>query len=450
MAGSGSRKLILNMVYDILYRDANSDTVLAALSKPNCTLDPRDKRFVRRTVKGILEKKTVLDYCITKLSKIPLRKIRPKALCILYTGLYQLLFTDVKDHAAVSESLKLAEETGFTALKPYINAILRKAASEKEALWNGIRPNLLSGVPDFLYDRLCLWYGKEQADSILSGFSREDHVLSARRNKSLVTEEELFPALLQEGVSAVPSGYTDDTFFLSDLSSLEGLASFRKGWFYIQDMSSALDLTSVSDLFSEGKELKILDACASPGGKTLHAADLLSGRGQILACDVSEAKLLRLRENIRTSGFQNILTEVRDASEYDEALRGQFDLVIADVPCSGIGTIHKKPELRFRITEEMLQELPELQKRILDNLSSYVKPGGTLLYSTCTLNPAENEDRVRDFLGEHRDFSSVPFSSAFPEILRKNENGRGMLTLFPSEDYRGSGFFIARLRKESV
>ena len=228
---------------------------------------------------------------------------------------------------------------------------------------------------------------------------------------------------------------------------LTQLEAFKSGLFYVQDLSSAVSGDIVADLLAKaGPDFKVLDTCAAPGGKTVHIADLLAGKGSVTACDVSEKKTALIRGNAARAQFDNIRTEVQDARVYREDFEEAFDLVICDVPCSGLGVLIKKPDIRYHVTEESMAELVKIQRSILKNVQRYVKPGGTLVFSTCTVNPAENEENLFWFLERFAAFDTVSIKKKLPERLRTETAEDGYVQLIPGV-HPCDGFFMARLEK---
>lgn len=465
MSDVNTRIVVLNIIHHVLAADRFlSDAVESAL-KEHPDLQDRDKRFVERLSYLVIEKKTALDAVLNKVSTVPVRKMKPVVREILYIGACQILFMETGDHAAVNEAVKMAVKRGFSGLKGFVNGILRQISREKESLLSGLSLSEKSGIPENLYDMLVSWYDEETADRICRACTDADGgKLTVRRNTSRCTEEAFLASLRADGADAVPTKLVKDTYYLKlkrdpetenrtektengkDIG-LTQLEAFKSGLFYVQDLSSAVSGDIVADLLAKaGPDFKVLDTCAAPGGKTVHIADLLAGKGSVTACDVSEKKTALIRENAARAQFDNIRTEVQDARVYREDFEEAFDLVICDVPCSGLGVLIKKPDIRYHVTEESMAELVKIQRSILKNVQRYVKPGGTLVFSTCTVNPAENEENLFWFLERFAAFDTVSIKKKLPERLRTETAEDGYVQLIPGV-HPCDGFFMARLEK---
>ncbi len=448
MSDVGTRGIVLNIIGEVLSTDRFlSDAVNDALS--GCPeLTDRDRRFIEHLSYLTVEKKTALDAVLNKVSSVPVPKMKPVVRNILYIGACQILFMETEDYAAVNESVKLAVKRGFSGLKGFVNGILRKISREKESLIKGLSVREKAGIPEDLYELMTEWYDTETAEKIcIACTDAEGGRLTVRRNVSKCTEEEFLESLRCDGAEAAPTGIVKDTYYLKTSGDLTQLAAFKNGLFYVQDLSSAVSGDIVADLLKKaGPDFRVLDTCAAPGGKTVHAADLMANKGTVLSCDVSEKKTALIRENAERAGFTCIRTEVQDASEYHADFEEAFDLVICDVPCSGLGVLVKKPDIRYHVTEASMDGLVEIQRSILRNVQRYVKPGGTMVFSTCTINPAENEDNLFWFLERFAAFTTVSIKKKLPEKLRTETAEDGYVQLIPGI-HPCDGFFMARLEK---
>ena len=444
MPDKSSRKTALSLIQKIVFDGVYfQEAVSSAFSDD---LSARDRAFILRLVRGVAEKKTALQKVLAKVSSTPPEKMDKKILAVLYLGAYQLLFTEVAPYAAVNESIALLSGKKEQGLKGFVNAVLRRIGREKETLLSGLSASERAGIPDEIASLFVKSYGKEKSERIFAAFSKEhDGRQCIRLNLSKGSREEIVCRLQEEGLEPENSGFSPETFFVRGFYPAAS-ESFQDGLFYVQDLGAALVVESVRKILEgAGSEFFLLDACAAPGGKTLHAADLLRGKGQILSCDISDDKLLKLQENIARSGFQNIGTAVMDASVFQKELENRADLVIADLPCTGLGVLREKPDIRLHYTEEKRKDLIRLQKKMLKNLARYVKPGGILLYATCTLDPEENERQFFSFLESEAGFEAVPVRlTGF--VDERKEMEQGMLTLFPDE-YPGGGFFLSLAKK---
>lgn len=448
MSDVGTRAVVLNIIGNVLSSDRFLSDAYESALKEHPEFDDRDKRFIEHLSYLVIEKKTALDAVLNKVSSVPVRKMKPVVRNILYIGACQILFMESGDHAAVNEAVKMVVKRGFSGLKGFVNGILRKISREKESLLSGLSVREKAGIPEKLYELLVSWYDEETAEKLcLACTDAEGGKLTIRRNVSKCSEEAFIESLTGEGAEVTPTKIVKDMYFLKTNGDLTQLSAFKNGLFYVQDLSSAVSGDIVADLLKNaGEDFKVLDTCAAPGGKTVHIADMLAGKGSVIACDVSERKTALIRENAERAGFDNIRTEVQDAAEFRPDFEEAFDLVICDVPCSGLGVLVKKPDIRYHVTEDSMAELVEIQQNILRNVQRYVKPGGTLVFSTCTVNPAENEENLFWFLERFAAFTTVSIKKKLPEKFRTETAEDGYVQLIPGV-HPCDGFFMARLEK---
>ncbi|MBR6329011.1 MAG: 16S rRNA (cytosine(967)-C(5))-methyltransferase RsmB [Lachnospiraceae bacterium] len=404
-------------------------------------IDKRSRAFIEALCVGVTERRLTLDHIISGFSTVKLKKMKPVVLWALRLGVYQLKYMDlVPPSAAVNESVKLVKKRGLAGLSGFVNAILRKvSASDVDAGFDGDL-SLRYSTPEWIADLFVKTYGEEMAEKMLSA-SLEKAPLTARVcpgvNVTALAEE-----LASEGAKAHPFECMEGVIFIDSLSSLNTCTAFLEGRFTIQDVSSQL----VGYIASHISAKTVLDICAAPGGKALHAAQVLEG-SHVLARDISEKKLSRIRENAKRLGCENITLEKFDATVFDEKSADAFDLVIADLPCSGLGVMGRKCDLKYRVSPEDIESLAALQKTILENAARYVKAGGYILYSTCTVTEAENVKQVENFLKEHS-FESVPIDDKLPEVFRHESAASGYVQLLQGVD-PCDGFFIALMKRLS-
>ena len=404
-------------------------------------LDSRDAGLATRLCYGVLQNRMKLDFYLKQLLTGKLKDLHPVVHDILHLGLYQLFELDrVPDSAAVNESVALAKK--YCKKQRYapglVNAVLRKAADEKDSLKQPASWVDKYSHPQALVDLLIRDIGKPRMEAMLKANNEAPQTM-IQVNTLRTTAAALAEKLEQAGVSVAPHGWMPDCLVLGGTGDIEKLDAFRNGEFYVQDPAAKL---SVYCAQLPRADLKLLDCCAAPGGKSFAAAIAMEGLGTITSCDIHRHKVGLIENGARRLGFGNITARVQDASRNNPEWNEQMDVVIADVPCSGYGIIRKKPDIRYKDPASM-EELPQLQLAILGNQARYVKPGGVLLYSTCTLLRRENEDVVDAFLKENHEFYLEPLS--LPAPFPRNESG--MLTLVPGE-YDTDGFFISRLRRK--
>ena len=450
-----AREASAKAVIEIIDKKVPSHVAIAAMLRKNEAWNAQERGFAKRLTDGTIRYLIPIDYLLDAFSKTPVKKIKPWLRAVLRSSVFQLMFCDdIPASAACNEAVKLAKQYGFGNLGGFVNAVLRNISREgKERLKKGMEVSaedalcLKYSVPLWLIRQWVRDYGVETAERIAAA-GTEDSKLTVRCNISKVKPEELLSSLNRDGVTAEPALYAENTYHLYGCDGIEKLEAFQNGWFQIQDESSVL-AGQVAGI--KGGE-QVLDLCAAPGGKSLHIADLLTayesngnGRiGKLEARDVSEQKLTLIRENLARIGFGNVTLVCADATVFDPKKEESADLVIADVPCSGTGVIARKPDIKYNMNEETQKELSELQQSILKHAVRYVKPGGTLIFSTCTLNKNEN-DSGRTFLLKQgmKPESLIPY---LPEVLHDKETESGVLRLIPGI-HATDGFYISRFRK---
>jgi 16S rRNA (cytosine967-C5)-methyltransferase len=391
-------------------------------------LDGRDAALATRLCFGVLQNRMLLDFYLSKLCATPLHKLEASIRNLLRLGAYQLLYLNrVPDHAAVSEAVSLARKKAKNPRAAgLVNGVLRSLIRQREALEPPADLSTRYSHPQWLVDSFVARLGREEAEALLAADNGEPPTC-AQVNTLKISAEELAAMLTAEGVAVEPHPWLPDCLFLNGTGSLEHLEAFQKGYFYIQDAAA---------------HLAVLAACAAPGGKSFAAAIAMENRGSVTSCDIHPHKLRLIEAGCQRLGLDIIHANLLDGKERKAKLLNSFDLVIADVPCSGLGIIRKKPDIRYK-DPKPLENLPRVQAAILDNVADYVRPGGVLLYATCTLLGRENEGVVRAFLDKRRDFTLDGFQVSGPFL----DTDTGMLTCWPHR-HGTDGFFFARLRRK--
>ena len=396
-------------------------------------LDRRDAALASRICYGTIQNLMYLDHCLNLFSSTPVNRLEPLVADILRLSAYQLLFlSQIPAHAAVSEGVALCKRRAPRAAG-LVNAVLRRLSERASNLppvpgeGSAACLSVRYSHPLWLCERMVNEHGYDFAEAFFTANNSETPVC-IQTNTCKIAASALLERLRSQGFDAVMHPTLADAILVSG-GNLAGTEAFRSGLFFVQDAAANLAVRCADPK----PGMSVLDACAAPGGKSFAAAVLMNGTGRIRSCDLHENKLKRIREGASRLGFDLIETEACDARKQT----GDYDIVLADVPCSGLGVIRKKPEIRFKDPAE-LAALPEIQRAILDGLSRCVRPGGVLLYSTCTILPEENEQVVSDFLTDHPAFSPEP-SDIAPE---------GTRTLWPHLDGT-DGFYIAKLRKNA-
>lgn len=432
---ASARQIVFGLLIKTEEKGAYSTIVLDSALEKNA-LSPKDKAFASALFYGVLERKMTLDYIIRYYSKIEYDKIDISAVQLLRMGLYQLLYMEsVPDSAAVNETVKLAEQKQ----KGFINAVLRGF------LRNGLKIDYgnLEGEARLSVEYSCpkwlvkMWnkrFGEKNTLEILkSSFGRPP--LYVKVNTLKCDAEQLISELKKDGIKAQRNKLLPDCVEIDKIGGIEACRAYRNGLFHVQDISSQLCCKIVKAGYGE----TVLDMCAAPGGKSFSIAEAMENRGEIHSFDLYDGKISMLREGAKRLGITIISAEVNDASVYNENIP-MADKVLCDVVCSGLGVIRRKPEIKYK-KKAALEEIPPMQREILKTASRYVKAGGTLIYSTCTLNYEENEAVVEEFLRENRNFAPivVPLDISGVEV--------GYCRNFFPHVTGGDGFFVATLRR---
>ena len=406
-------------------------------------LDRRDAALATRLCYGVLQNRNMLDFLLAQLLTGKIKDLHPMVRDILHLGLYQIYELDkIPDSAAVNESVALTKK--YCKLQRnapgLVNAVLRNAVRTKGTLKVPTTLEERYSHPAELIELLRSYVGEERLEPMLAANNDTPQTV-VQVNTLRISTEALVERLKAEDVTALPHAWMPDCLVLSNTGSLEQLDCFKEGLFYVQDAAAKLCVDCAK--IPEGEHIRVLDCCAAPGGKTFAAAIAMGGKGKIRSCDVHRHKTTLIQLGATRLGLDNIVVREQDATENHPGWFEKMDVVLADVPCSGYGIIRKKPDIRYKNIQEM-ERLPELQLKILYKQAEYVKKGGVLLYSTCTLVRRENEAVVEAFLAHRPDFELEPLElpAVFPE------NHSGMLTLVPSE-YDTDGFFICRLRRKA-
>ena len=436
----GARETALRALIACRKEGAWSNSVLKEYIQQD-RLDSRDAGLATRLCYGVLQNRNKMDFYLKQLLTGKLKDLHPVVRDVLHLGLYQIYEMDkIPESAAVNESVTLAKKyCKNPKASSLVNGVLRNAIRTKGQLKEPVSYADKYSHPDELISLLkaSLPKGKLEPMLIANNASPETVV---QVNTLRTTAAALAQMLEKEHVAVRPHGWMKDCLVLSGTGNLERLKSFREGLFYVQDPAAKL---SVMCAKLPKEDIRVLDCCSAPGGKSFAAAIAMDGRGQITSCDVHLHKTGLIENGAQRLGITNMTVRLQDATQSVAEWVGNMDVVIADVPCSGLGIIRKKPDIRYKNIEE-IKALPQLQLAILKNQATYVKPGGVLIYSTCTVLKQENEDVVAAFLRDNREFVLEPLD--LPEVFPKNETG--MLTLIPGE-YDTDGFFISRLRRKA-
>ncbi|WP_296979570.1 16S rRNA (cytosine(967)-C(5))-methyltransferase RsmB [uncultured Dialister sp.] len=439
-----ARKLAYQALYEILEKKAYANLILQHMMREYSLSGP-ESRLLTELVYGVLRKYNYLLYVISRLSSYSLKKMHPSVRILLCLGLYQLLYLSrIPESAAVNEIVKIAKKITHRGNVGFINGLLRGYLRKKEEITLFPREedpllydSLYWNEPEWLIRKWQSAYGEEEACRILKSLN-ETPRLTVRVNTLKNSREEFLSLLAEKKIKAESALWQDDALIIT-----EGAHDFwplaEAGLAYVQSLSSMIPARVLSPKAGE----MVLDMCAAPGSKTTQMAETMENRGSIDAWDLYPHKISLIKNNAKKLGISIIHAGARDSSKPFPALYGKYDKVLLDAPCSGLGVLSHKPEIRWHRKEEDLNDFPPLQESLLSCAASYVKKGGTLVYSTCTLNPAENEDMVRRFLACHREFKPVDFT-----LYEGKSSKEGMMTILPYE-LQSDGFFVARLQKQS-
>ncbi len=408
-----------------------------------------DRAFLSKVCEGTVERQIEIDYIINQFSTVPVDKMKPVIQAVLRSAVYQIRFLGgVPDASAVNEAVELAGKRGFKGLKPFVNGVLRSISRESDHIAYPDRDkepvrflSITKSMPEWLVQYWIDEFGFFVTERMLDSFL-EERPTTVRFKTDRIARQEILSSLKSQGVTVRHAPYLPYAFNLSGFNYLMSLDAFQKGWIFPQDIGSML--------VAEASGVKpgdfVVDVCAAPGGKSLHMGDKMAGYGRVEARDLTEEKVLLIRENIKRSGLTNIRANVHDALEEDGEVLGQADAVIADLPCSGLGVIGRKPDIKYRLNRDKILELRELQRRILANAARIVKPGGIMIFSTCTLSKEENLDNYY-WIKEHTDLIPDSLDPYIPKELRRLTTPDGYLQLVPGV-HESDGFFISRFRRK--
>ena len=437
----GARETALNALIACRKNGAWSNGVLKEYILRD-RLDRREAALAARLCYGVQQNRGRLDFYLKQLLTGKLKDLHPALRDILHLGLFQMYFMDrIPESAAVNESVSLAKKyCPKQRFAPGLcNAVLRNGARSKDSLKQPTRLEDKYSHPEKLIKLLGSYVGKERLEPMLKANNEAPDTV-VQVNTLRTTTQALSALLEAEGVQVANHSWMPDCLVLSATGDLEKLESFQNGLFYVQDCAAKLSVLCAQ---LPRADIRVLDCCASPGGKSFAAAIAMGGKGQICSCDVHPHKTSLIANGAARLGLDCITACLQDATQPHEGWENAMDAVIADVPCSGYGIIRKKPDIRYKDPDTM-KDLPALQLKILRQQAKYVRPGGVLLYSTCTLVWEENEGLVKSFLKEEPDFYLEPLP--LPAVFPKNESG--MLALVSGE-YDTDGFFMARLRRKA-
>ncbi len=432
-----TREVALKVLYKIDKEQAYSNIELNEQIRQNRkNLDEKDIGLISELVYGVTTWRLTLDEIIKKYSKIKLKKISPWIINILRMGIYQIIFLDkIPKSAAVNESVNLAKRYGHSSSSNFVNAILRKVEKTDYDDFFEIEDDIdriskTTSMPKWIVEELVKENGIKIAEQICKNSNLKPNI-TIRVNRLKIAKKELIQKLEQKGIECKePENEemnTQDFLILSKVKNIENLQEFKDGFFTVQDLSAG----QTAKILDPRPGERVLDACSAPGGKTTYLAELMENKGKIKAWDIHEHRTKLVEQNANRLGINIIETQVKDATQYDKSLDEKFDKILLDVPCLGIGVIKRKPDIKWQRKPEDIEEITLIQRKILENCSKYLKKGGTLVYSTCSILKEENEEIVMKFLSENKQF----------EI-----DGENMVNILPNKEK--DGFFICKIYRK--
>lgn len=445
MPKTNGREIVLDMLLDIIEGDQYSHKVINQTLKEYQHLEKQERAFISHLSIGTVERYLTLDYVINQYASLPVAKMKPLIRNLLRLSVYQIMYMkQIPSSAVCNEAVKLAKKRKFEKLSGFINGVLRNILRNLEQIKYPdpeVNPEkyleITYSTPQWLVAELLTQYDFSMVETILEGNMKTKET-TIRCNEMLIEPQTLKEELMKEGMKVEDHEYLPYAFKISGYDYLEKYPTFQKGKFAVQDISSMM-VCHVADI---GKDDFVLDVCAAPGGKALHAAQKAK---KVIARDLTQYKKELIDENILRLNFTNVTAQVWDATVLDPDLVEQADIVIADLPCSGLGVIGKKSDIKYKISLDQRNDLVELQRQILSVVQSYVKKGGTLIYSTCTIDQYENTGN-RNWFMKHYDFEPVSIEGYLPESLQGTSGKDGYLQLFQGV-HASDGFFVSKFIK---
>ncbi len=425
MTDPNQREIIIAILDEVLEEGKYSHLVLGPTLEKYQYLSKEKRAFITRVCQGTIERQIQIDAVLNRFVKKPkVAKMKPRIRTILRSSVYQILFMDaIPDSAVCNEAVKLTKSAGLSGLSGFVNGVLRNISRNKETITYESLSEKYS-IPQWMIDTWQKDYDQSTLEDMLAAFLGEKKTC-IRVNTSQTSKEKLMEELALEGISVEPCQEIDYALYINGYDYLKHIPAFVRGDFYVQDFSSMM----VCHAAGIKEKDTVIDVCAAPGGKALHAAELLKNSGLVEARDLTDYKVSLIQENIDKSGLSNIQAKKWDARMTDSKAIETADVLICDLPCSGLGVLAKKPDIKYHMTPEKQKDLAALQAEILEASYTYVKVGGTFMYSTCTISSAENEGNVSKFLEKH------------PEFILEEE--RQILPKAGLQD----GFFYAKMRR---
>lgn len=449
-----AREVALKVLYKIDVEDTYANIALREAIH-TYSLNSLDRGLMTELVYGTTRARNTIDWFLDQLLSKGIQKVTPWIRNILRLGVYQLYYLDkIPVSAAVNEAVKLAKKYGHPGTVKLVNGVLRNFERRKEEfVFPDLKEKPIQHIslkyshPEWMIKRWIDEFGTDATIALCTANNRPA-ANSIRTNTLQITREDLIKELEKEGVVSEKSTFTPEGLLIGDFTSLDGLKAFNKGHFILQDEASML----IAHILNPKPQDFVIDACAAPGSKTTHLAQLKSDQGQILACDIYEHKLSLIKDNCQRLGINSIKATLTDARELGHLYLEKADCLLVDAPCSGLGVLRRRPDSRWKKSLEQIKELKQLQLEILRGACDCLKPGGTLVYSTCSISPEENTEVVEEFLKSNSNFKLDNLLDYLPFDLEREEDIKtakdGYIQLLP-HIHGTDGFFAARLVKMS-
>ncbi len=464
---TNTRELIVDMLMEILEKGNYSHLVVREVLDKYNYLETNQKAFLKQVTEGTLERKLQLDYILDAYSSVPTEKMKPFIRILLEMSVYQILFlSGIPDSAVCNEAVKLAEKRQFGALKGFVNGVLRTVSRQKAAIHYPDREkepvaylSVCYSCPRWIVEKWLSAYGFERTESMLQALLTA-HPVSVRFSEQMTEAEKtaLIEKIEQAGVLVEKQDCLPYAYWFQNTGDVTALPGFADGRWTIQDTSSmwVAECSSIRELLAKRaadtsgrliqERVRVFDLCAAPGGKAMHIAGMERTGVDVYAWDIKEEKVLQIESNALRMGTANVKVDLNDARKLMEGRVEQADIVLADVPCSGLGVIGKKRDIKYRVKPEDIVKLTALQREILATASRYVKPGGYLLYSTCTISREENEENAEWFAQNHS-FRPVSLEDVLPADWQNGTAKKGYVQFLPGAQHC-DGFFLAKFQKE--
>lgn len=439
------REIIIDTLVSVDTEGRKSHLIIKEVLTKYDYLDARDKAFYKRVTEGTISSKITLDYVLNMYSGKPMEKCKPFVRSLLRMSAYQILFMEkIPNSAAIDEAVKLCRKRSLEAFCPFVNAILRNISKDTPSCLDfsdisdeALRLSIMYSCPLHIVNML----KKEQRDAegILKGLSS----IRPTSVRILSDEEKLLPLWRKQKIEYKASEYVPHAYLIEGFEGMEAVPGFLEGKILVQDESSMM--AALATGITEDSDVSVIDVCAAPGGKTSFVASMMHGKGRVLSLDISERKVSLISENVERMGLSNVEPKVFDATMFNPEWEEAFDVLIADVPCSGIGVMARKSDIKYNVTNESMMEICNLQKKIVSNVSRYVKKGGVMIYSTCTIHKAENEKMVR-FIENNLPFMGDSIKPYVPSLFNIEREKDYAVQILPSKE-GCDGFFVARFIK---